>query len=168
MTAALDTDAIVCLRVGYGLSYTQWSYSVVSAPETVDLNPLQQLLDRTKLETGTHFPKLESVPLAGQYVVNVTNTGDRDAADVVLGFISPPCAGTQGLPIQSLFAFERVFVKAGQSTTVNLYPALTEMAFANLEGERAAIAGEYTVRFGVAETAEHGMGYVESNLIARF
>jgi pre-mRNA-splicing factor SYF2/beta-D-xylosidase 4 len=52
------------------------------------------------------------------YVVNVTNTGTIDADDVVLGFIKPPGAGTNGVPLQTLFGFERVHVKAGETVQV--------------------------------------------------
>jgi beta-D-xylosidase 4 len=38
--------------------------------------------------------------------VNVTNTGSVDSDDVVLGFLTPPGAGQNGVPIQQLFGFE--------------------------------------------------------------
>merc|ERR1712006_78620 len=108
--------------------------------------------------TGTHFPRLEDIKPAGQYFVNVTNTGKMDADDVVLGFVSPPGAGTGGLPLKSLFGFERVHVKAGETVSVFLYPALTEFAAVSPSGERYALQGQYQVSFGVAETGPHGMG----------
>ena len=152
---------------GFGLSYTTWSYAVASAPAApVDTAKLQALLDVTKESTGAHFPKLEDVPAAGQYVLNVTNTGTVDADDVVLGFISPPGAGTNGLPLQSLFGFERVFVRAGETVQVYLYPALTELATTGLNGEKQPQLGDHTVKFGVVEGAAHGMGYAESTLTA--
>ena len=48
-----------------------------------------------------------------------------------------------------------------------LYPSMTDFAFANIKGERVAVAGTYTVSFGVRETAALGMGYVEATLEAR-
>eukprot|EP01043_Picozoa_sp_COSAG02_P059678 COSAG02_NODE_7649_length_2916_cov_1.289315_2_plen_493_part_01 len=101
---------------GFGLSYTSWTYSVVSEPASpVNLNLLNELLATTKEKTDTHFPRLANTPPAGKYVIEVTNTGKLDADDVVLGFISPPGAGTNGIPLQSLFGFERIHVRAGQS-----------------------------------------------------
>jgi len=38
----------------------------------------------------------------------VTNTGVMDADDVVLGFLTPPSAGVNGVPLQTLYAFDRV------------------------------------------------------------
>merc|ERR1712194_78710 len=96
--------------------------------------------------------------------INVTNTGKIDADDVVLGFITPPGAGMNGVPLRSLFGFERVHVKAGETVTVVLYPALTELASVTLNGERHVLPGQYEVSFGVAETVPLGMGYVATSL----
>ena len=60
------------------------------------------------------------------YVVNVTNTGAVDADDVVLGFMQPPGAGENGVPRQTLFGFERVHIRAGESRLVYMYPSLTD------------------------------------------
>jgi hypothetical protein len=93
--------------------------------------------------------------------VKVTNTGTVDADDVVLGFLVPPGAGKDGVPLQTLFGFERVHVKAGETVTVDIYPALTDFANTQLDGSKAVAPGEWTVKFGVQETAEHGQGYAE-------
>ncbi len=57
-------------------------------------------------------------------------------------------------------------VKAGQSVTVNIYPALTDFALTQLDGTKVAVAGEWTVRFGVRETVAHGQGFAEVKLTA--
>jgi hypothetical protein len=152
---------------GFGLSYTTFTYaarSLDAAAAAVSLAPLSALLDATRARTGTHFPKLADVPRAGAgYAVKVTNTGTVDADDAVLGFLSPPGAGTDGVPLKVLFGFERVHVKAGQSVTVYLYPALTDFAFANAAGERLPLPGTYKLSFGVQAA---GMGYAETTLEA--
>ena len=141
----------------------------MSAVTNVSLDRIRDLLAETKERTGhSHFPKLAAVPSICQYQINVTNTGTVDADDVVLGFISPPGAGTNGIPLQSLFGFERVHVRAGQSKVVSLYPASTEFATTNVQGERQVLQGEYRVSFGVPEAANHGMGYVSTKLRASF
>jgi len=148
---------------GFGLSYTSWAYAA-EGPSAVDLAPVRKMLDATT-RAGRTFP---SSTLSAQqdvnYMVKVTNTGKMDADDVVLGFMVPPGAGTNGVPLQTLFGFERVHVKAGQTVTVNLYPALTDFTTTNLDGTKSAIAGEWTVKFGVKETFEHGQGYTELKL----
>ena len=152
---------------GYGLSYTTFTYKVeaATAPAAVALEPLVKLLKTTREKTGTHFPSLDDVPRAATYQVTVTNTGSVDADDVVLGFLTPPGAGKDGIPLKVLFAFERVHVKAGQSVTVYLYPALTDFAFTTAAGERKPLAGSYTVHFGVEGTAPN-MGYAKIPLVA--
>jgi hypothetical protein len=103
---------------------------------------------------------------AAVFTVNVTNTGSLDADDVVLGFLSPPGAGEGGLPLMSLFGFERVHVRAGETVRVYLSPSLTDFAPAMPDGVRRPLAGRYRVSFGVAEAAAHGMGFVSSDLQA--
>lgn len=76
--------------------------------------------------------------------------------------------GTNGLPLQTLFGFERVHVKAGETVQVYLYPALTELSVANLDGSRSPLEGDFVVRFGVVEAAESGMGFAKSTLSASF
>jgi pre-mRNA-splicing factor SYF2/beta-D-xylosidase 4 len=161
---------------GYGLSYTRFTYSIVEAPSTVSLKPLQELLERTEAN-GFIFAKTKHADEAAeqaswkmqvQYAVNVTNTGHMNADDVVLGFMIPPGAGKNGVPLKYLFGFERVHVKAGETKTVYLYPALTDFALANRDGTLSATAGKYEVHFGLSETHAAGMGFVQSqSLTAR-
>lgn len=149
---------------GFGLSYTTFKYDVVSSPAAVDLAPLRGLL-----AGSAEFLSTEAVAAAGAaatYQVKVTNTGSMDADDVVLGFLTPPGAGQNGVPLQTLFAFERVHVKAGQSVDVFLYPSFDNFAQVDLQGKRNVHPGEYKVHFGVQSTLEHGMGYTEHTFTA--
>ena len=151
---------------GFGLSYTTFTYEAVASATNVSLAPVQTLLD-TARDQGRTFPSSEAVVAAGplaSYMIKVTNTGDMDADDVVLGFMTPPGAGQNGVPLQTLFGFERVHVKAGESVTVNLYPELTDFAHTQLDGSKMPAAGEWTMKFGVKETAKHGQGYTEVKL----
>ena len=97
----------------------------------------------------------------------VTNTGTVDSDDVVLGFLVPPGAGTDGTPLQELFGFERVHVPAGQTVTVYLGAQGVRFTQPDAEtGVRRALGGEYKVRFGVRETAAGGMGFAEHTFVA--
>ena len=155
---------------GFGLSYSTFSYDVaetdrrMTADGRVSLAPVHAMLAATQM-AGRIFPSVAlleaSAPLV-KYEVTVTNTGKVDADDVVLGFLVPPGAGQNGVPLQTLFGFERVHVPAGQSATVYLYPSLADFTQTELNGERIPVAaGEWTVKFGVQETAQHGQGYHE-------
>jgi len=147
---------------GFGLSYTTFSYSLINPNKNiVSLSPLRQILDLSAAE-GRDFPSLRilSKPLV-QYTVNVTNTGTRDADDVVLGFLIPPGSGQNGVPIKFLFGFERVHVPRGQTVTVFLYPTLNDFIQVDENGSKYPLAGKYGVHFGLPETLELGQGFAD-------
>jgi len=152
---------------GFGLSYTTFKYTIATQPAIAPLSidPLYTLLSDSRIG-GHPFVPARSVPSSWQasvqYAVNVTNTGGKDADDVVLGFLTPPGAGQYGIPLQTLFGFERVHVKAGETVTVWMYPAITDFAQASVDGRLTPLLGAYAVHFGVPETAAHGMGFVEA------
>ena len=159
------TDKAV-VPFGFGLSYTTFTYTPSSdAAGPVSLAPVRKMLASTAAK-GNLFPTAEDTKLAAaaplvSYFVDVKNTGTFDSDDVVLGFLVPPGAGENGVPLQSLFGFERVHVPAGQTVRVNLYPELIDFTHTMLDGTKEPAVGEWTVKFGVQETAEHGQGYAE-------
>ena len=127
---------LLCVR-----SYTSFKYGVAAAPTgTVSLAPVRSLLAEARAVTR-QFPPLgttrdtSNAPV--KYTVSVTNTGAMDADDVVLGFLEPPGAGVGGVPRQTLFDFQRVFVKAGETVTVHLYPSLTDLTHVTLAVRRS-------------------------------
>ena len=82
-------------------------------------------------------------------LAQVTNSGKMDADHVVLGMLKPPGAGTNGVPLQTLWGFERVHVKAGQTVTVEMYPSISEFTQVDVAGARNVHPGRYTVHFGI-------------------
>jgi beta-glucosidase len=76
--------------------------------------------------------------------VTVTNTGKRDAEEVVQLYISRDKRGTDE-PFASLKGFKRVFIPAGRAKTVefNLFSAIFETISA--EGESVLLPGSYSV-----------------------
>ena len=130
-------DAVI--PFGFGLSYTTWSYGVVSAPAgRISLDAVRDMLATTKSD-GRVFPSSDLLGAADpviKYAVNVTNTGSVDSDEVVLGFMKPPGAGTGGVPLQTLYGFDRVHVPAGKTVTVELYPSVSAApTFAVLSAE---------------------------------
>jgi hypothetical protein len=161
------TDTPV-LPFGFGLSYTTWTYSLdhTRLPTTVGLAAIPPLLSTSK-QGFINIAEMEAAGPATKFTVNVTNTGTVDADDVVLGFITPPGAGENGVPLKQLFGFERVHVKAGETVRVDLYPALTDFTQVNTQGVREMHPGAYTLSVGMQETEVHGMGFVEHHFKAR-
>jgi len=153
---------------GFGLSYTTFAYALSKAPPAVvSAAPVRAMLAAT-VAAGRTFPAralLDAAAPLVQYEVTVTNTGSVDSDDAVLGFLVPPGAGQNGVPLQTLFGFERVHVPAGKSVTVYLYPELTEFAQVGLDGTRSTLLGEYTVRFGEPRSAALGQGIVEHSFV---
>ena len=156
----------MCVRAG--LSYSTFTYGIVSAPAApVSLGAVRDMLAQTAAD-GRIFPSHELLGAAAplvSYAVNVTNTGAVDSDEVVLGFLKPPGAGEGGVPLQTLYGFDRVHVKAGQTVTVELYPSLADFTQVDGQGERHELAGEYTFHFGVAETVPHGGAYTEHKVV---
>ena len=97
---------------GYGGSYTTWEFSCMSAsPATVH--------------------ETESVEVS----VNVANTGAVDSAQVVqlyaslsADFASIPAGVSAHVPPRQLVGFEKVFVRAGSTMTVNIPITPTALA----------------------------------------
>ena len=152
------------LPFGFGLSYTTWQYTPIPGPTPPRFAAIDAAAKaHAAREIIGSIPKsLQSV--AADFYINVTNTGSVDSDDVVMGFLVPPGAGTNGVPLQELFGFERVFVPAGQTVTVYLGAQGVRFTQANPDGVRVALPGKYLVRFGVQETASHGMGFAEMPL----
>ncbi len=118
----------------------------------------------------------------------MTNTGSRDAADVVIGYMQPPGAGQNGVPLQYVFGFERVWVPAGkvcgviatrpiklvtrmlyvrvQTVTVWLGLSARDLTQVQPDGTRVAWPGKYTVRFGLAEGEALGAGFAQATFTA--
>ena len=162
---------LVVFPFGHGMSYTTFTYALHHAPSAaraLSLAPLRALL-AAAAAAGRSFVRSDDLaalaPLVS-YAINVTNTGEVDSDDVLLGFVTPPGAGKGGAPLKTLFGFERVHVKAGETVTVWLYPAATDFAHVDVDGVRHAQAGEYTLCFGVQEAARHGTGFVRHRLVA--
>ena len=119
-----DTAKVpVAYPFGHGLSYTTFEYS--------------------KLQVEATGPTSAHVKLS------VTNTGSRDGAHVVQIYVVPPADGVTPVPrpVHELKAFRKVWLKAGESTSVNF--VLRERAFAYWSEENhswRAVKGTYGIQ----------------------
>merc|ERR1712150_12894 len=136
---------------GFGLSYTSF---------TLDWSP-------SPPPTG-HTLRVGNVAATITYTVKVTNTGSRAGDEVVLAFFKPKqiagvsandpeaLASHHGLgpaPKKQLFAFERVHLQPGASTTLTFTVTPSDLALVGLEGHRVLVHGSvYEMQF----TRGHG------------
>ena len=151
---------------GFGLSYTNFSYSISEAAGSVQLDRVDDLL---AAHAGRPFPPqaaTDSLGAIAQHKVTVTNTGSRDADHVVLGILKPPGAGQGGVPLQSLYDFARVHVRAGQSVTVALNASALDFTLVDEAGQRAVLRGRYEFQFGIPETEPMGQGFAARSVVA--
>jgi beta-glucosidase len=108
---------------GYGLSYTTFSYSGLTAPT--------------------------SAVAAGSPVVaeaTVTNTGQRAGDEVAQLYLEFP--KVPGAPLRALRAFQRVHLEAGASQKVRFELSPRDLSMVSEAGEPIVAAGEYMVSIG--------------------
>ncbi|KAF6172220.1 hypothetical protein GIB67_024842 [Kingdonia uniflora] len=110
---------------GYGLSYTNFTYTIQYAPTlvTIDLAKLQkckqiELLNGVNLDCPAVLVEDSKCREIVKIVVRVRNTGQRDGAHVVLLYSVPP-SNIAGTPIKRLVAFRRVFLRVGEVKTLS-------------------------------------------------
>ncbi len=109
---------------GYGLSYTTFSYS--------DLK-----LDKQKLTSGGKI----------NVSVTLTNTGKYDGAEVAQLYIRD-MVGSITRPVKELKGFQKVFLKAGESRTLNFTITPLDLAFYNSDLQFKAEPGDFKVFVG--------------------
>jgi len=107
---------------GYGLSYSTFTYSGLSAPR--------------KVQAGQPLP----------VVVTVTNTGNRAGDEVAELYLSFP--DVKGTPLRALRAFQRVHLKAGASQKLHFDLGPRDLSMVTEAGDPIIAQGEYTVSVG--------------------
>lgn len=109
---------------GYGLSYTTFEYSGIT-------------LSSDELTSGSSI----------KASVNVKNTGDKDADEVVQLYIRD-VVGNSSRPVKELKGFKRIHLKAGESLTVEFEITEELLKYYNYELEYVAEPGEFLVMVG--------------------
>jgi len=120
----LDVSNDPLYPFGYGLSYTNFSYSDVKLSST-SLNSTGEL-------TAS---------------VTVTNTGSKDGAEVVQLYIRD-IVGSVTRPVKELKGFEKIFLKAGESKTVNFKITPELLKFYNYDLQYVFEPGDFDVMIG--------------------
>jgi beta-glucosidase len=120
----LDVSNEPLFPFGFGLSYTNFSYSNVS------------------LSRNTMRPA-ESINAS----VTVTNTGNREGKEVVQLYIRD-VVGSSTRPVKELKGFQKISLKPGESKTVSFTIRLNDLKFYNNELKWVAEPGAFTVFIG--------------------
>lgn len=105
---------------GYGLTYTNFKYGMMNV-------------------TGRGRDFTVSVP--------VTNTGSRDAYEVVQLYVHDIYAAISR-PVKELKNFERVFLKAGETKIVTMKVTEESLTYYDAEGHTVFESGEYEIMVG--------------------
>lgn len=108
---------------GYGLSYTTFNYRLKSIP--------------TSVKSG------ENIPVS----VEVTNSGKRNGEEVVQLYVSLPDSKLRK-PIRSLQGFRRIYLKAGETKTVDFLLKPHQFAARNEENIPLVEAGKVLISVG--------------------
>ena len=110
---------------GYGLSYTSFEISDIKA---------------TRSRVGR----------LGEFKVKltVTNTGDRDGAEIVQVYVAPPESPVER-PVRELKGFAKVYLKAGESRQISIPLSYLDLCYFDAEAHKwTAAPGEYTILVG--------------------
>ncbi|MCI3936286.1 beta-glucosidase BglX [Chryseobacterium aahli] len=124
VSAYIDLDNDPKFPFGYGLSYTQFKYS--------DMN-----LSSTNLK-GNQTLNIS---------VNVANTGNYDGEEVVQLYIRD-LVGKVVRPVKELKGFQKVFIKKGESKTINFTLTPENLKFYDDELNYDWEAGEFDIMVG--------------------
>lgn len=120
----LDVDNEPLYPFGYGLSYTTFAYSDIT-------------LDRTSLSmNGSVTAK-----------VTLTNTGNRDGAEVVQLYIRD-VVGSSTRPVKELKGFQKVFLKVGESREVSFKITPDLLKYYNYDLQYVAEPGTFDLMIG--------------------
>ncbi|KAA6303059.1 MAG: 4-beta-xylosidase [Candidatus Ordinivivax streblomastigis] len=109
---------------GYGLSYTTFEY------KNLKITPVHpSVKDHITVE------------------LDVTNTGDRDGAEVVQLYINDKIS-TVTVPVKELKGFAKVFIKAGETQHVTMTLTPEHLSLINLDMKRVVEPGEFEISIG--------------------
>lgn len=123
-TKYLDVPNTPLYPFGYGLSYTSFSYSDIK-------------LSASTLKAGQSLTA----------TVTVTNNGKLDGTETVQLY-TRDLVGSISRPVKELKGFQKVFLKVGESTTVNFKIIVEDLKFYNADLKFVTEPGDFKVFIG--------------------
>ena len=123
-----DTKGLpVVYPFGYGLSYTTFNYS--------NLNTDKKTYDQADTIQATF---------------TLTNTGDREGAEVAQLYVSDPVCSVMR-PVKELKGFKKVFLKPGESRRITLDIPVSSLAFySEAQSQFVVKPGEFILQLGAS------------------
>lgn len=123
-----DTKGLpVVYPFGYGLSYTTFDYS--------NLNTDKETYDQADTIQATF---------------TLTNTGDREGAEVAQLYVSDPVCSVMR-PVKELKCFKKVFLKPGESRRITLDIPVSSLAFySEAQSQFVVEPGEFILQLGAS------------------
>ena len=123
-----DTKGLpVVYPFGYGLSYTTFDYS--------NLNTDKETYDQADTIQATF---------------TLTNTGDREGAEVAQLYVSDPVCSVMR-PVKELKGFKKVFLKPGESRRITLDIPVSSLAFySEVQSQFVVEPGEFILQLGAS------------------
>ena len=123
-----DTKGLpVVYQFGYGLSYTTFNYS--------NLNTDKKTYDQADTIQATF---------------TLTNTGDREGAEVAQLYVSDPVCSVMR-PVKELKGFKKVFLKPGESRRITLDIPVSSLAFySEAQSQFVVEPGEFILQLGAS------------------
>ncbi|KAL8472757.1 hypothetical protein ACS0TY_029833 [Phlomoides rotata] len=140
---------------GYGLSFTKFTYKLLSAPQTLNLkesmrNLLQQRGNDVNYMYVDEVQYCDSLRFEVQ--ISVTNIGDINGSEVVLLF-SKPTKRFKGSPERQLIGFERIHILSNETVETSFVVDPCEhLSFADEHGNRILPIGDHIL---ISENIEH-------------
>lgn len=144
---------------GQGLSYTNYTYKILSAPNKLSLSGLLRAGFSRKVVhevgDGLNYINIDEVTscdsLKFSVRISVTNVGNMDGGHVVMLFSRAPKA-IKGVPEKQLVGFDRVHTFSyGSTTTSILVDPCIHLSIANEYGKRILPLGDYRLVLGDLE-----------------
>ena len=131
---------------GHGLTYTSFSYYIVEAPKEVSV-PVEGRREGN-FSAAVRVSRMRCGNLKMELHVDVENKGERDGAETVMVFASPP-KGHVAAATRQLVAFEKIHVAARSRAPVRLdVDVCKHLSFADASGIRRIPIGEHTLHVG--------------------
>ncbi len=122
---------------GYGLSYAKFAYSNLKAPKSVKAGEMVKVS------------------------IEVTNSSNIDADEIVQLYVSTPSAGVGKMPLRRLADFQRVSLKAHQTKVVEMEIEPNSLSILKGDHQRFVDTGVIKFSVGGGQPIAKTDGYVE-------